>query len=331
MLFENIKQYDKAKKALIENEGNINLAFNILKKDQDFKTLSEGELRSSLSELNEGLGERIVNFVGGAFGGDISKIKTVLTQMKEQELKFNREENEIYNEFYSLLQDKKQLEKAKDNPNRDSLSKDITTGMNALNTRMRELTKTQDEIFNALEEKVKSLVGNNNRKKRYFNAQRATDVLETKNDRYEKIKSITAKSAKRSQELENFFGVDVEGTKKEAEKAAAEAEKKVDTLTNSQTAPTASTTSSGNKNVKISFDESPEKELFQKLEKIKNDPGGFYAKRKNMEDLEEEILDATNDDSFKNYSEEKKKSINNLYLLTKQLYKELEREATKIK
>jgi hypothetical protein len=331
MLFENIKQYDKAKKALIENEGNINLVFNILKKDQDFKTLSEGELRSSLSELNEGLGERIVNFVGGAFGGDISKIKTVLTQMKEQELKFNREENEIYNEFYRLLQDKKQLEKSKDNPNRESLSKDITTGMNALNTRMRELTKTQDEIFNALEEKVKSLVGDNNRKKRYFNAQRATDVLETKNDRYEKIKSITAKSAKRSQELENFFGVDVEGTKKEAEKAAAEAEKKVDTLTNSQTAPTASTTSSGNKNVKISFDESPEKELFQKLEKIKNDPGGFYAKRKNMEDLEEEILDATNDDSFKNYSEEKKKSINNLYLLTKQLYKELEREATKIK
>ena len=331
MLFENIKQYDKAKKALIENEGNVNLVFNILKKDQDFKTLSEGELRSSLSELNEGLGERIVNFVGGAFGGDISKIKTVLTQMKEQELKFNREENEIYNQFYSLLQDKKQLEKAKDNPNRDSLSKDITTGMNALNTRMRELTKTHDEIFNALEEKVKSLVGDNNRKKRYFNAQRATDVLETKNDRYEKIKAITAKSAKRSQELESFFGVDVEGTKKEAEKAAAEAEKKVDTLTNSQTAPTASTTSSGNKNVKISFDESPEKELYQKLEKIKNDPGGFYAKRKNMEDLEEEILVATNDDAFKSYSEEKKKSINNLYLLTKQLYKELEREATKIK
>ena len=36
MLFENIKQYDKAKKALIENEGNVNLVFNILKKDQDF-------------------------------------------------------------------------------------------------------------------------------------------------------------------------------------------------------------------------------------------------------------------------------------------------------
>jgi hypothetical protein len=331
MLFENIKQYDKAKKALIENEGNVNLVFNILKKDQDFKTLSEGELRSSLSELNEGLGERIVNFIGGAFGGDISKIKTVLTQMKEQELKFNREENEIYNQFYSLLQDKKQLERSKNNPNYDSLSKDITAGMNALNTRMKELTKTHDEIFNALEEKVKSLVGDNSRKKRYFNAQRATDVLETKNDRYEKIKAITAKSAKRSQELENFFGVDVEGTKKEAEKAAAEAEKKVDTLTNSQTAPTASTTSSTSKNVKISFDESPEKELFQKLEKIKNDPGGFYAKRKNMEDLEEEILIATNDNAFKNYSEEKKKSINHLYLLTKQLYRELEREATKIK
>jgi hypothetical protein len=113
MLFENINQYNKAKNLLIENEGNVDKVLDLLKSDRQFENTTENDLRSKLDKLNEGLGDKILNFLGDSFGGDISKIKTVLTQMKEQELKFNKEENEIYNEFYSLLQDQKELEKNK--------------------------------------------------------------------------------------------------------------------------------------------------------------------------------------------------------------------------
>lgn len=300
MLFENINQYNKAKNLLIENAGDVEYVLNLLKEDNSFTDLSEGDLKSRLEKLNEGLGDKILNFLGGALGGDISKIKTVLSQMKEQELKFNREENEIYNEFYGLLQDQKELEKNKQNPDYDSLRKDITQGMNALNTRMKELTKSHDEIFNALEEKIKSLVGDNKRKKKFFNAQRATDVLETKNDRYEKIKAITSKSSKRSNELEKFFGVSVEDTKKEAEKAAKEAEKKVENL---------ETEGPDNSSA---YQEAPEREFYKKLKRIMNEPGGFISKKKDLDNLEDEIENIKGSEDFKTYSEEKKKAIESL-------------------
>ncbi len=320
MLFENINQYDKAKKVLLENERDVNLVLGILKKDKDFSNLSEGELKSSLIELNEGLGEKITNFLSSAFGGDISKIKTTLTQMKEQELKFNQEEYEVYKEFYRLLQDQKQLDKDRNNPDYNSLSKEIEDAMNALNTRLRELSKAHDEIFNALEEKVKSLAADNKRKTKYFNAQRATDVLETRKDRYEKIKALTSDSVKRSKELEKFFGINVDDTKEEMEKAAAEAQKKVDNLTPPSTGSS-----------QVSFDESPEKELHQKLEKIENGPGGFYAKRKDLEDLQDDLLVALQDDAFQTYSDKKQKSIHSLYLAAVKLYRQLELDATKVK
>ena len=319
MLFESLNQFNKAKHLLIENGGDVESALGTLKKDPDFKTLSEGQLRLSLAELNEGLGERIINFLGGAFGGDISKIRTVLSQMREQELKFNREEFQIYNEFYSLLQDKKQLEKDKNNPNFSEMSKDISSGMNALNTRMKELTKMHNEIFDALEEKIKGLVGDNKRKKRYFNAQRATDVLETKNDRYEKIKAVTAKSSQRSRDLEEFFGVDIDDTKKQAEAAAAAAQKQVNNLTGGS-APSGS----------FSYTESPEKELHQRLETIRGTPGGFVALRRDLEKLQYDIEDAILAPEFSTYSEERKKALHNLYLEREKLAKDLERAYVKI-
>jgi len=326
MLFENVNQYQKAKQTLLENERDINLTVSILKQSPIFSNLSEGEIISGVTQLNEGLGDTIANFLGGAFGGDISKIKTVLTQMKEQELKFNREEYEIYNEFYQTLQNQKALDRDKNNPNYQALNKDIMQYRNGLNMRMKELTKSHDEIFNALEGKIKDLVGDNKRKKKYFNAQRATDVLETRNDRYEKIKAVTAKSAVRSDELENFFGVTVDDAKKEAEEAKAKANKEVDNLEKTQQVNPVATPSSKEK-----YSKEPQKTFFERLEKIRSSVGGFYSKRNDLTKLRDDIYNEMVSDGGKKHDRNTLLELNTIFSQVENLYTTLEKEEMKIK
>lgn len=326
MLFENVNQYQKAKQTLLENERDIDLTVSILKQSPIFSDLSEGEIISGVTQLNEGLGDTIANFIGGAFGGDISKIKTVLTQMKEQELKFNREEYEIYNEFYRTLQDQKALEKDKNNPNYQSLNKDMMQYRNGLNMRMKELTKSHDEIFNALEGKIKDLVGDNKRKRKYFNAQRATDVLETRNDRYEKIKAVTAKSAVRSDELENFFGVTVDDAKKDAEEAKTKANKEVDNLEKTQQVNPVATPPS-----KENYSKEPQKGFFERLEKIRSSVGGFYSKRNDLTKLRDDIYNEMISDGGKKHSRNTLLELNTIFSQVENLYTTLEKEEMKIK
>ena len=116
MLFENINQFKKAK-SLLESQMSTEETFKNLRNDKDFNNISDSDLRSAIEKVQEGFGEKILNAASKMFGGDVSKIDTVLTQMKEQELKFNAEENEIYVEFYNLVEKKKELQKDKNNPN----------------------------------------------------------------------------------------------------------------------------------------------------------------------------------------------------------------------
>lgn len=321
MLFKNIEQFQEAKKVLIESEGDINKTFDILKESDIFSKFKDQDLKLAIEELNEGLGDKILNFFSGALGGDIAGIKTVLTQMKDQELKYNQEEFEIYNAFYRILQDQKALDKDKKNPDYQSLSKELVDSRNSLNSRMKELNKTHHEIFNSLEEKIKSLVGDNKRKKKFFNAQRATDVLETKNDRYQKIKSITAKSSERSSELEDFFGISVDKVKKEAESAKEKAEKSVENITS--TPPI-----SAKHNI---FKTEPEKSLQEEYEKISSSVGGYYAKRKDLNKLINTIEDTMSSKDFSSYDGAKQRSIYSIYKSVQDLLKKLEADERKIK
>lgn len=278
MLFENASQFQKAKQVLLENDRDINKTALILKKSPLFSEISEGELICQLSELNEGLGDTIMNFLSGAFGGDISKLKTVLTQMKEQELKYNREEYQIYDEFYNLLQDQKALDKDRENPNYQSLSRDIQQGRNALNLRFKELTKTHNEILSAYEQRVKDLTKDSNRKKKYFNAQRAVDVEETRTDRYEKTKSLTSRSVSRTKELEDFFNVKVDDLKRESEEAKRKAQYEVEKLKKT------STTGPDPRE-----DENPEPEFRKRFDLIKSTDAKYLTRRKAIFDLETDI------------------------------------------
>ena len=116
------------------------------------------KLSNAMYELNEGIADAILNFVGDKLGGDISKIKTVLIQMKDQELKFNREELDIYENFYRIIQDQKALDRDHNNPSYDELNKELKQSRAALNSRLRELTKIHNEIFSALELKIKDFL-----------------------------------------------------------------------------------------------------------------------------------------------------------------------------
>lgn len=305
MLFENVNQFKTAKRTLLENSRNVSHTVEVLKNSQLFSELSEGEIVLAVTELNEGLGDKITNFLSGAFGGDINHIKTVLTQMKEQELKYNQEEFEIYNEFYAILQDQKALDRDKTNPDYQGLSKEIVQAKNGLNKRMSELNRAHGEIFDALETKVKDLVKGNTRKKKYFNAQRATDVLETKNDRYDKIKTVTAKSSRRSQELEDFFGVNTEEAKESVEQAQTQANQSVNAL--SKVAPVAP----GSTSSKDVFDNDPEKGFYEDFQKISGSVGKPEDKLKQLRLLEKAIFNHMMKGNISQESIENLKNIHN--------------------
>ena len=208
--------------------------------------------------------------------------------MKEQELKFNQEEYEIYEEFYRTLQDQKALEKDKKNPNYQDLRSDLDSSRNSLNVRMKELNKSHHEIFDALEQKVKDLVKDSNRKKKYFNAQRASDVLETRNDRYEKIKAITSKSSIRTKDLEDFFNVDVNQARQQVAQAEAQANKEEEKL--------AKSTGNGDQ----SIGDTPE-EILRKFksdyEKIIRVQASQGAKVRSLTELEDRIFKVLKDNS----------------------------------
>ena len=291
MLFEKLSQYKEAKNALIDNDRDIRKSAAELKKSPSFRDLNEGEIILGLSELNESLGDSIANFVSGAFGGDISKLKTVMTQMKEQELKFNQEEYEIYDEFYRTLQDQKALEKDKQNPNYQELKKDLESSRNSLNVRMKELNKSHNEIFDSLEQRIKDLVKDSNRKKKYFNAQRASDVLETRNDRYEKIKAITSKSAARSKELEEFFGVSVNQAQAQVTQAQNQANQASANLSNTNNNPSNGSIGDTPQEILEKY-----KKNYEKLLRVQASQG---AKIRSLSDLEDRIFKTLqdNDDS----------------------------------
>ena len=305
MLFENLNQFEKAKRVFIETDGDIERTTSLLGEMEEFQNMNDVDIRFAIIQLNESIGDRILNFLSSSFGGDIKELKTVLDQMKNQELKFNEEEFQIYDEFYDLLEKERQLRKDKSNPDYTSMMEDIKAKKNALNTRMKELTKTHDEIFGALEQKVKDLTGKSNRKKKYFNAQRANDVLLTKNERYDKIKAITQKSKEREKDLEDFFGVSKEDLRKDVQDAredALKAEKKLDDTTEEK-APDHDFSG---------FTQDPERYLVRKAEratKLVDAADGLLK----LESLKNEIRGIFMGPEYKMYSEEQKKNIHNVY------------------
>jgi hypothetical protein len=313
MLFENITQFKKAK-SLLKNNESQKTAFIILRKDQDFKSMSDFELKLAIDKIYEGFGENIINAASKMIGGDVSKIDKVLDQMKKQELKFNKEENEICNEFYNILVKEEQIKKDKNNPEYKDMMLDIKKGMNALNSRMQELTISHEKIFSALEEKIRFLTGKSNRKKKYFNTKRATDVVETQTDRYQKIKELTKKDTEKATSLEKFFGISQE----EIEKNKEEAEKKAD-------AENSNMTRFGG--VTNTLTQYPEKNFFERFELIKNSSQSNSKKRWEIKDILKKLRSLIESPDFKTFEDSRQDAIFDFFI---EIEGELEKIQSKI-
>ncbi len=305
MLFENINQFKKAKETLIENEGDIDATSNALSEMEEFKSLSNTDIKFAVIELNENVGHRIINFLSSSFGGDVKSLKTSLSQMKDQELKFNQEEHDVHDEFYDLLAKERQLINDKSNPNYTSMMSDISRQKQGLNNRMNELTKMHDDIFNALEQKVKDLTGKSNRKKKYFNAQRADDVLLTKNDRYEKIKAITQKSEKREKDLQDFFGVNKEEIRQDVQDARQDLTKAENELSGEKPEHIPEYDS-------LKFTTEPELSLSNKLKDLSSLDNDIERLKK-LKSLKNEIRGVFMGPEYKGYGEEQRKNIHSVY------------------
>lgn len=304
MLFEDITQFKKAKEILFNNGNNLNDTFQDSKNNKIFSNLSELELYESLKVLNESFIDDIKNFISDVFKGDIFKIKSVLSQMKEEELKFNKEEYNIYMELYDLIKIQKEIESNKDNPNYKKMYNKLLKSRDALNFKMQELYRTYNEIFDSLEEKVKNLV-NNNRKRKYFNIQRALDVLETRKDRYNKIKDITSKIYHESKNIRNLFNIfDIDEVK--AKKDIEEAKDKVkDIFTDIKQEKEFY-------NYNIKFKEEPERTYNKRLKTIILSMWDKKIKEEELKKLINELDIILNGKEFKYYDQEKK---NNLYII----------------
>lgn len=313
MVFQNFNQYKIAKEALINEAYDIDSAFNKIKDNKEFTNLSKKELLNELKIINEGFGDNILNVLSKAFGGDINKIKKILNQMKEQELKFNTEEFEIFDKLYTIGKDKRALLKDK-GPKARELNIELEQSKTALESRLRELNKTHNEIFDALELKVKDLVGDNKRKKRYFNIKRADDVLETSNDRYEKIKSVTSKVSDRSSELKDFLGINMESIKKQIDDSIDNAEKVLKDI----------------KRGKVDETDDNAKEYLDELEKIVEDPGTFYSKRIDLNKLIKKLKEFFDSDNFSLYSNDEKRNMRIIYNKANNYLEQLIKDEKKI-
>jgi len=116
-------------------------------------------------------------------------------------------------------------------------------------------------------------------------------------------------SSTRSRELENFFGITEDDLRKDVDKANKKAKKEEENLK----------TQAPEKDLKKRYEDEPEKSFYESLEKIKDSVGGYYAKKKDLEELIDELDKITKEKEFDSFPSQKKNYI-----------WEIKREANKI-
>ena len=63
MLFENLNQFEKAKRVFIETGGDIERTTSLLGEMEEFQNMNDVDIRFAIIQLNESIGDRILNFL----------------------------------------------------------------------------------------------------------------------------------------------------------------------------------------------------------------------------------------------------------------------------
>jgi hypothetical protein len=191
-----------------------------------YSDVSEDVLCENLHRINEGIGDKIMNFLSKKLGGDVSKIDKILQGMKEEEIKFITDEHEAENKFYKLSAALAQLRSDKaDKTELDS----IRVKLIKIQKLLKDLVSSHNSIMDDFEKQVNILTKKNNRKSEYYNLKRAEDSVETKKMRAEfKKKLLTA-----SDEEGYLKGIqDILGDPKKAEDELKKSEENLDKIKN---------------------------------------------------------------------------------------------------
>jgi hypothetical protein len=207
-LVENFKSYSDCKEALIESYGDIDIAKTKLIK----KGYSPEDLDESLNAIKESLGDKIINFFSKNLGGGISKIDRILRDMKEEEIRFSRDEHEAESKFYKLSTALGQLKKDRADK---SETDQYVIKLNKIQKLIKDLVSSHSSIMDSLEKQVDVLTNKNNRRSEYYNLKRAEDAVETKKLRAEFKRKLI------SQEDDSEYLKDIQkilGSPKDAEK-----------------------------------------------------------------------------------------------------------------
>ena len=224
-LLENFNFYEDCKNAIVESYGNVDVAKMKLMNGK-YSDVSEDVLCENLHRINEGIGDKIMNFLSKKLGGDVSKIDKILQGMKEEEIKFITDEHEAENKFYKLSAALAQLRSDKaDKTELDS----IRVKLIKIQKLLKDLVSSHNSIMDDFEKQVNILTKKNNRKSEYYNLKRAEDSVETKKMRAEfKKKLLTA-----SDEEGYLKGIqDILGDPKKAEDELKKSEENLDKIKN---------------------------------------------------------------------------------------------------
>jgi hypothetical protein len=189
-LLENFNFYEDCKNAIIESYGNVDVAKMKLMNGK-YSDVNEDVLCENLHRINEGIGDKIMNFLSRNLGGDVGKIDKILQGMKEEETKFITDEHEAENKFYKLSAALAQLRSDKaDKTELDS----IRVKLVKIQKLLRDLVSSHNSIMDDFEKQVNVLTKKSNRKAEYYNLKRAEDSVETKKMRAEFKKKLLSAS-----------------------------------------------------------------------------------------------------------------------------------------
>jgi len=159
-LLENFVFYSDCKEAIIESYGDVEIAKSKLKKSK-YGNIEDHVLEENLLSIKESLGDKILNFFSKRLGGDVRKLDKIIAAMKEEEIRFVKDEQNI-----------------------------IILKLTNLQKFIKDLVKSHNSIMDDLEKQVDIITKKNNRKSDYYNLKRAQDSVDTKKMRAEFKKKL---------------------------------------------------------------------------------------------------------------------------------------------
>ena len=185
-LLENFVFYSDCKEAIIESYGDVEIAKSKLKKSK-YGNIEDHVLEENLLSIKESLGDKILNFFSKRLGGDVRKLDKIIAAMKEEEIRFVKDEHESESKFYKLSSALAQLKRDRASQDEQNI---IILKLTNLQKFIKDLVKSHNSIMDDLEKQVDIITKKNNRKSDYYNLKRAQDSVDTKKMRAEFKKKL---------------------------------------------------------------------------------------------------------------------------------------------